>query len=156
MRLRVLAIGRLKNGPEARLIDEYRKRLRWKLVIDELEARAPRPASASMAREADLFRRALADPGIGRTVKVALDENGVSLSSRDFALRISAGRDQGTAEIVYLIGGADGLDPGLLSEADHRLSLGRMTWPHALARVLLVEQVDRAQQIIAGHPSHRD
>ena len=156
MRLRVLAIGRLKNGPESRLIEEYRKRLRWKLVIDEMEARGSRGASAAMAREAELFRQALAGPGAGRSVKVALDEAGVSLSSRDFALKISGWRDRGTAEIVFLIGGADGLDPGLLSEADLRLSLGRMTWPHALARVLLVEQIYRAQQIIAGHPYHRD
>ena len=156
MRLRILAIGRLKNGPEARLIDEYRRRMRWKLAIEELDPRGHRAKGSLSVRETALFRAALSPSGEARRVTVGLDEAGVHLASGEFAARLASWRDQGVAEVAFLVGGADGLDPGLLSGADLRLSLGRMTWPHALARVLLVEQLYRAQQIIAGHPYHRE
>ncbi|HJT12322.1 MAG TPA: 23S rRNA (pseudouridine(1915)-N(3))-methyltransferase RlmH, partial [Dongiaceae bacterium] len=67
-----------------------------------------------------------------------------------------AWEEQGAAEILFLLGGADGLSPDLRNEANFVLSLGQMTWPHLLARAMLVEQIYRAQQILAGHPYHRD
>ncbi len=156
MHLRIVAIGRLKNGPEAALIDEYRKRIRWKLSIEEVEQGRKRSGANAKAREGQLLAQALAGIAAGRRILVALDENGSPWSSREFAAKLMAWRDQGALEIVFVIGGADGLDPGLLSGADVGLCLGRMTWPHALARVLLVEQIYRAQQIASGHPYHRD
>jgi len=156
MQLRIIAIGRIKQGPEIRLIDEYRKRLRWPLSIQELEPKSLRGANSRMASEAALIRAALAKRKSGKQDIVALDEAGVAWSSRQFADKLAGWRDQAVAEVIFVIGGADGLDPDLLSSADIRLSLGAMTWPHALARVLLVEQIYRAQQIILGHPYHRD
>ena len=87
---------------------------------------------------------------------MALDERGRQLGSRDFAQKLGAWRDQGVAEIAFVIGGADGLAESLRRRADLTLSLGQMTWPHMLARAMLVEQIYRAQQILAGHPYHRD
>jgi 23S rRNA (pseudouridine1915-N3)-methyltransferase len=87
---------------------------------------------------------------------VALDERGEGWSSRGIADRIVAWRDRGTSELAFAIGGADGLDAAVLDRAAAVLSLGPMTWPHLLVRSMLLEQLYRAQQIIAGHPYHRD
>jgi 23S rRNA (pseudouridine1915-N3)-methyltransferase len=87
---------------------------------------------------------------------VALDEHGASWSSRDLAERLAAWRDQGSATLAFAIGGAEGLGRAVIDRADAVLSLGAMTWPHLLARGMLLEQLYRAQQILAGHPYHRD
>lgn len=163
MKLRILAVGRAKAGPESALIAEYAKRLQWPLVLEEVEERRPLAGAELKAREADLLSQALrrgAGKAAARTpggrVLVALDERGRQLSSRDFARKLGAWRDRGMAEIAFVIGGADGLAETLRQEADLLLSLGQMTWPHLLARAMLVEQIYRAQQILAGHPYHRD
>ncbi len=161
MKLRVLAVGRLKAGPEQALIAEYAKRLQWPLSLEEVEERRPLAGPALKTREGELLAAALdqgrgrkAEPG--RRVLVALDEKGKSLTSRDFARQLAGWQDQGAAEAVFLLGGADGLAESLRKRADLLLSLGQMTWPHMLARAMLVEQIYRAQQILAGHPYHRD
>jgi 23S rRNA (pseudouridine1915-N3)-methyltransferase len=103
-------------------------------------------------REAELILAAL--PAGARLV--ALDERGQAWSSRELAVRLGVWRDQGVAAIGFAIGGADGLDRAVIERADAVLSLGAMTWPHLLVRSLLLEQLYRAQQILAGHPYHRD
>jgi 23S rRNA (pseudouridine1915-N3)-methyltransferase len=120
-------------------------------VIVELEERRRLPAAVLKAREADLILGAL--PPAARLV--ALDERGVAWSSDTLAERIAAWRDQGLPELAFAIGGADGLAGTILDRADTTLSLGPMTWPHLLARSMLLEQLYRAQQILAGHPYHR-
>jgi len=110
------------------------------------------PAGALKAREAALILGALP----ARARLIALDERGAMWSSRGLADRLAAWRDQGMAELAFAIGGADGLGPGVLDRADAILSLGPMTWPHLLVRSLLLEQLYRAQQILAGHPYHRE
>jgi 23S rRNA (pseudouridine1915-N3)-methyltransferase len=104
------------------------------------------------AREAELILAAI--PAGARLV--ALDERGQSWSSRELAERLGRWRDQSIAALAFAIGGADGLGQAVLDRADTVLSLGAMTWPHLLARSLLLEQLYRAQQILAGHPYHRD
>lgn len=157
MKLRILAVGRAKSGPEAALIAEYARRLQWTLVIEEVEERRPLSGPELKAREAELLTQALAKGAAkGRGILVALDERGRQFGSRDFAQKLSDWRDQGVAEIAFVIGGADGLAESLRQQADLTLSLGQMTWPHMLARAMLVEQIYRAQQILAGHPYHRD
>lgn len=159
MKLRILAVGRAKAGPEAALVAEYARRLQWPLSIEEVEERRPLTGPELKAREAELLSQALergAAKGSGQRILVALDERGRQLASRDFARRLDAWRDQGAAEVAFVVGGADGLDEALCGRADLQLSLGQMTWPHLLARAMLVEQIYRAQQILAGHPYHRD
>jgi len=159
MKLRILAVGRAKTGPEATLIAEYQKRLHWPLAIEEVEEKRPLSGAELKAREGALLQAAIergAAKGGGRPVVVALDERGKILGSRDFATRLKAWEEQGAPEILFLLGGADGLSQDLRNEANFVLSLGQMTWPHLLARAMLVEQIYRAQQILAGHPYHRD
>jgi len=157
MKLRILAVGRAKSGPEAALIAEYGKRLQWTLAIEEVEERRPLTGPELKAREAELLAQALAKGAAkGQRILVALDERGRQLGSREFAQKLAGWRDQGVAEIAFVIGGADGLADSLRQRADLALSLGQMTWPHMLARAMLVEQIYRAQQILAGHPYHRD
>jgi 23S rRNA (pseudouridine1915-N3)-methyltransferase len=87
---------------------------------------------------------------------IACDEHGKAHPSRAFAARIARLRDDGARRLVIVIGGADGHSPELLARADETLAFGPQTWPHALARVMLAEQVYRAVTILAGGPYHRD
>lgn len=158
MKLRILAVGRARSGPEADLIAEYQKRLRWPLAIEEVEEKRPLSGAELKAREGAVLQAALerAAKSGGKPILVALDERGKTMGSRDFAARLKAWEEQGASEIVFLLGGADGLAPEIRSQAAFVLSLGQMTWPHLLARAMLVEQIYRAQQILGGHPYHRD
>jgi 23S rRNA (pseudouridine1915-N3)-methyltransferase len=90
----------------------------------------------------------------GATI-IVLDQRGKTLSSEDFATRLGRWQDEGVGDLAFIIGGADGLDPAWRQRAALVLSLGAMTWPHVLARVMLAEQLYRAQSILAGHPYHR-
>jgi 23S rRNA (pseudouridine1915-N3)-methyltransferase len=104
------------------------------------------------AREAELILEALP----AGAPMVALDQRGAAWSSRELADRLAAWRDRATAELTFALGGAEGLATPVLERAAATLSLGAMTWPHLLARGMLLEQLYRAQQILAGHPYHRD
>ena len=104
------------------------------------------------AREAELILEALPPAA----TLVALDERGAAWSSREFADHLAVWRDRGVAELAFAIGGAEGLGAAVLDRAAAILSLGPMTWPHLLVRGMLLEQLYRAQQILAGHPYHRD
>ena len=86
---------------------------------------------------------------------MALDGRGQALTSEAFAERLQRWRDGGIDDLAFLIGGAEGLADAVRQKAHLVLSLGAMTWPHLLARGMLLEQLYRAQQITAGHPYHR-
>ncbi len=113
--------------------------------------RRPLAPDQLKAREAELLLAALPE---GARV-VTLDAAGKALTSPQLADLIARWRDDGTRDLAFVIGGAEGLDEGLRRRADLTLSLGRMTWPHLLVRAMLAEQLYRAQQILAGHPYHR-
>lgn len=151
MRVTICAVGRLKSGAERDLMDKYAKRIQWRLDIVEVEERRKLSPAELKSREGDLIAAALPDGAI----RVALDERGKTLPSTTFAQKIGNWRDQGR-DIVFLIGGVGGLAPELRDRADMVLSFGTATWPHMLARVMLVEQVYRAQEILVGHPYHRE
>lgn len=155
MRLSLLAVGRLRGGPTAALYEDYAGRLRGQplgpLTLREVEEKRPLAASALKAREAELLLGAC-PPGARL---VALDGGGRALSSADLAELLGRWRDEGLPEAAFAIGGADGHGPALLARADLSLSLGAMTWPHLLVRVLLAEQLFRADSILSGHPYHR-
>lgn len=155
MRLHICAVGRLRAGPERSLIDDYLLRLdrtgRPLGLGPATEHEVEDRKGGGMAAEAALLARAV--PQGARLV--ALDERGLTLTSPDFAARLAAERDRGAQDLAFVIGGADGLDPGLRARADWALSFGAMVWPHALARVMLAEQLYRAATILAGSPYHR-
>ncbi len=148
--LTVIAIGRLPAGPLRDLQALYAGRITPPVAIVELEEKRKLPEAVLKAREAELILAAV-PPGARL---VALDGRGEAWSSREFAGHLARWRDAGEA-VAFAIGGAGGLGPAALARADTVLSLGAMTWPHLLARSLLLEQIYRAQQILAGHPYHR-
>ncbi len=121
-------------------------------AIVELEERRSLPPEQLKLREGELILGALP----ARVPFVALDERGAQWSSCALAERIAAWRNQGGPELVFATGGADGLHRTVLDRADIVLSLGSMTWPHLMVRGMLLEQLYRVQQILAGHPYHRD
>lgn len=151
MRITVCAVGRLKAGPERDLIDRFAKRIAWPFDIREIEDRRAAPGPERTAAETRLLDQACP----AGAVRIALDERGKALSSAGLAGRIGDWRDSGR-DIAFLVGGADGLGPEIRENADLVLSFGPATWPHMLVRVMLVEQIYRCQEILAGHPYHRE
>lgn len=145
--------GRAKHDAAQALIEGYSARLPWPVVVREVEDKKQGGSVAERkAREAALLLAAIPKGA----VMVAMDERGRSLSSRQFADQLAQWRDHGEQEVAFLIGGADGLDPALVAKARLTLSLSAMTWPHLLARVMLLEQLYRAWSLQTGHPYHRD
>jgi len=151
LQISIIAVGRLKDSPEKALCDRYLGRMRSAVTIREVEERRKLSGDALKQREAALILDAC-PPGARI---IALDEGGREATSRDLADRISMAQQDGT-DLAFAIGGADGLSKEVLDRAALRLSFGRMTWPHMMVRAMLLEQLYRAQQILAGHPYHRD
>jgi len=154
-KVQICAVGRLRSGPEQQLIDDYATRFDrtgralglGPLTMSEVEDRK----NGGMGPEAVLLEKAIASGSVICT----LDERGKMMSSPEFAQKLAGWRDEGRSNIAFVIGGADGIDPSLRAKADASISLGRMVWPHMLARVMLCEQIYRASTILAGTPYHR-
>jgi 23S rRNA (pseudouridine1915-N3)-methyltransferase len=151
MRLTLAAVGRARKGPLKSLYEDYVGRLSWRLELREVEEKRKLSPAELKAREGELLLAAA--PKAAKLV--ALDAGGRSLDSLEFAKLLGHWRDAGRAEVAFVIGGAEGLDEAVLTRADVVLSLGAMTWPHMLVRVMLAEQIFRAQSILSGHPYHR-
>ena len=158
MKVTILAVGRLKEGPERSLVSRYLERSRdlgkslgftGFDVIELPESRAIRPID----RKAEEARALLARVEGG--TMVALDETGKSPKSDAFAQLNEGWRDGGTRNLFYIIGGADGLDTSVVQHAQMALSFGAMTLPHQIVRIVLSEQLYRAMTLLAGHPYHR-
>lgn len=148
MKINIIAVGKLKNSPLLDLCDEYVKRIGWKVTLKEIDA----PKASTSAIEAPLILKHLPPDAF----IIALDERGETYCSPDFAKKLEKWREQASGnELTFLIGGADGFDEQVRKRAKFLLSFGKQTWPHMLVRVMLLEQVYRAQQILAGHPYHR-
>jgi 23S rRNA (pseudouridine1915-N3)-methyltransferase len=147
--LRLIAVGRIGQGPEAELFARYASRLRPRLTVSEL-ADGRGSAAEIKRREADAILAGLHPNALA----VALDPGGVALRSEALATQLAGWIDSGRP-VCFIIGGAEGLDARLIARADAVLSLGPLTWPHLLARVMLAEQLFRARAIAAGHPYHR-
>jgi len=159
MRLVVIAIGRLKQGPERELGERYRerfddigRRLGFRgLDIHEIPESRAREAAARIAEEGAAIASLIPD---GAAV-VALDERGEAIDSASFARHLGRWRDESVGHAVFLIGGADGLSPDLRRKAKLTIAFGKATWPHQMVRVMLLEQIYRAATILSGHPYHR-
>ncbi len=154
MRLSLICVGRLGRAPEAALALDYTRRAAAAgralglapVEIVEVESRKP---GVDAEAEAILARAAGAR-------LIACDEHGPAPTSRAFAARLAALRDDGVRELAFAVGGADGLGRTVGAAAAETLAFGPQTWPHALARVMLAEQIYRAVTILAGGPYHRD
>ena len=138
MQLHVIARGKIARSPEADLVERYAKRIGWPLKLTELPeigGRVPEPQNPCKL--------------------VLLDERGKDLSSEQLANLLEGWRDGGIREARFVIGAADGHTTQERAQADLMLAFGLATWPHLLARAMLLEQLYRATAIIAGHPYHR-
>ena len=159
MRLWIFAIGSARGSSEGALCDDYRNRAVRQgrnigitaVNIEELPVSRARDAKARMAHEAERLAARLPD---GAHI-VLLDARGKGMTSEDFADMLGALRDAGTRDMVFVIGGPDGLSPLPGKKAGRSLAFGPQTWPHLLARALLSEQLYRAITILAGTPYHR-
>jgi len=156
MRLTIVAVGRLRDAPEALLAADYitraaniGKKLGFRAVeLIEVEARPPNDARA----EAQALYKATPDSAR----KILLDERGADWSSRQLAQKLARWRDDGAPGAVFWIGGADGVSQSVKDNADEKLAFGRQTWPHRLVRVMISEQIYRALTILCATPYHRD
>ena len=138
MLLHVIARGKIARSPEGELVERYEKRLTWPVKLTELPetgGRIPEPQAPCKT--------------------VLLDERGKQLSSEELARILERWRDDGVREARFLLGAADGHSKAERSDADLLLAFGKATWPHLLARAMLMEQLYRAATILAGHPYHR-
>ncbi|WP_427965969.1 23S rRNA (pseudouridine(1915)-N(3))-methyltransferase RlmH [Altererythrobacter sp.] len=138
MLLHVIARGKIGRSPEAELVARYEKRLTWPVRHTELPetgGRIPEPQTPCKT--------------------VLLDERGKQLGSEELAEILGRWRDDGMREARFVIGAADGHSRDERADADLLLAFGNATWPHLLARAMLMEQLYRATTILAGHPYHR-
>ena len=158
MRLVVISIGRLKQGPERELAERYRgrfddigRKLGFRgLEIHEIPESRARDAATRITEEAAAISGFFPE----KYGLIALDERGKSIDSAGFAQHLGRFRDAGS-DVIFVIGGADGLSPELRGRAKLVIAFGAMTWPHQMVRVMLLEQIYRAATILAGHPYHR-
>jgi 23S rRNA (pseudouridine1915-N3)-methyltransferase len=159
MRILIAAVGRMKSGPERELIERYLKRAKQTgrnvgftdfEVIEIRESRADNPARRMLEESI-----AIANVVPERAAVVLMDARGESLASADLAGHLQGWRTEDKPAVMFVIGGADGLAPGLKDNANLSMAFGAATWPHQLARVMLLEQLYRAMTILSGHPYHR-
>ncbi len=137
MHITLLVSGKLKDPALKRLYDEYKKRLDWKVDLREVDEKNLEEALPSSS------------------FLITLDERGENLKSEDFATLLNEIQLHHQGKATFVIGGADGLSHAIKAKAHKSLSFGRLTWPHLLVRIMLMEQIYRAQQILKQHPYHR-
>ena len=147
MHYRLLCVGRRARDPFLDLADDYRTRLTRHTRTEIVRVR-----DGSLAEERERLMKLVG----ARDRVIALDERGDQLSTRELALWVSRWQQEGIATVTFLIGGADGLHPDLKAKAARTLALSRLTLPHRLALVLLLEQLYRAHSLLRGEPYHRD
>lgn len=145
MKIRILAIGKLKRGPLFELIDDYKKRCRWPIQIIEIDH------STKSIESAQLLTHITTEDHV-----IILDEHGDAFSSQDFSGYIDKLQSSGKPRLSFIIGGAYGFEKNLKDKADKILAFGIQTWPHMFVRLMLVEQIYRAESILAGHPYHKE
>jgi len=146
MTLMIVAVGAMKDRAQRSLFDHYAEGV----AVKEVEEKRKVPGAELKRREAEHIRKAIPKDAL----IVALDRRGQTLASEELAARLQRWQAQ-KKSVAFLIGGAEGLDDALRAEADFVLSFGPNTWPHMLVRIMLAEQLYRAQAIISGHPYHR-
>ena len=159
MKITVIAVGKIKEKYLKDALAEYSKRLSRYCRLEILEAadeKTPDNASETVERqisqkEGERIRKLMKADAY--TIALAIDGN--MLSSETFSEKIETLGVQGISHIQFLIGGSIGLDETLLKEADYRLSFSKMTFPHQLMRVILLEQIYRGYRIMAGEPYHK-
>jgi len=160
MQISLIAVGRMKKGPEQELCQRYCDRFAKIGASVGLTFTGVKEIAESQASTAEQRRQQegsqLQENRSTNTGLILLDERGKDLSSSQLANWIGQRRDDGVKALLFALGGPDGHAQQLHSQTDLLLSFGRATWPHQLARILLAEQLYRAATILSGHPYHRN
>ena len=151
MNITIAAVGKMRSRPEKLLWDNYLRRINWPLTLYEVEERKPLDTKQLIVSEGELLLKAVL-PG---AFVVAVDKSGKTFTSPSFARLFQEWISDNRKYITFIIGGADGLNKTILNQADLIMSMGNLTWPHLLARCMLLEQIYRSQCILANHPYHR-
>ena len=161
MKLTLCAVGKLGATTENAMARDYLSRATQTgrslgigpVDLIEVEAKKAKGLTSAQLKstEAEAIRTSLSDGGI----VIACDERGEALTSRAIAQRLEKFKDRGERRVTFLIGGADGLDPGLKAKAEGLIRISSMTLPHGMVRVMLAEQLYRAWTITQNHPYHR-
>ena len=159
MRIAILAAGLARGTPQYVLVEEYLTRARGtgrqlgiaSVLVEEVPLSKLREAHARIVEEGGKLASRI-PPGAH---VISLDARGKGMTSESFAEMLAAMRDAGARDLVFLIGGPDGLDPGPSVKPGRQLAFGPQTWPHLLVRVMLAEQIYRALTILGNHPYHR-
>lgn len=150
IKFQINAIGKLKKSPTFELIEDYKNRVHNQIKINELEFKRSQNASEDSVKlaEAELL---LSDVP-KNSYLISMDETGDLLTSHEFAKFIEQKTNEGYSSFVFLIGGADGLHPSVKKQSNRVISLGKITLPHMLARLILIEQIYRIEKIMSNHP----
>jgi len=147
----ILACGKIKKGPYSELLNHYAKQFKWNVSVKEIVV-SQSDASVKKKEENQRLKTLL----IPNACVLVLDETGKDFSSRDIAAIFEKQQQLSVKNIQIIIGGADGLESDILSKASYVLRFGKQTWPHKMVRLMLFEQLYRAQSILDNHPYHRD
>lgn len=139
MKTTILAVGKMKDRAQLDLYADYAKRI------------SPAPSLKEVGEDADLEKHIDKDAFV-----IVLDERGKNMSSKDLADALQNAMNNGKSHLQAVIGGADGHSDAMRARANLLLSFGKLTWPHMLARIMVLEQIYRAKAILAGHPYHRE
>ena len=153
MKIEIISVGKFQNSSYQVIFSEYQKRLK-NVEIKEIATKhsAKTPIDVVKKEEAIAIKKIIAD----RSFVICLDERGAQYDSCEFAKLVKTVAEDRGQNITFVIGGAFGLDFDLVKSADKVLSLGKMTLPHMMARIMLIEQIYRASTINSGHPYHKE
>ncbi|MDD9912795.1 MAG: 23S rRNA (pseudouridine(1915)-N(3))-methyltransferase RlmH [Alphaproteobacteria bacterium] len=154
MKITVIATGKPKKGPLLELSDLYQKRLNAYFPTSIIELPQSKSNSAVQIKQQESIVQLAKIPN--NSVVIALDERGKQPTTQKLAEKIQTWRDTGSAQLCFIIGGAEGLSDDVRQRADFILSLSALTLPHQMARVVMLEQIYRSATILAGHPYHRE
>lgn len=146
----IIAIGRMRKAEQTNMLASYQKRIKPSTDIIEIDMKKVAPEALKQAEGEKLLSHVKQDAYV-----ITLDEHGKDITSTDLAKLIGKLGHEGYANLQFIIGGADGLSKDVKNRANMSVAFGRQTWPHMLVRIMLVEQIYRAQQILSGHPYHR-
>lgn len=154
MKITIISIGKFENSPHRLAFENYLKRMKWDIELRELELKNAHNLSVDKIKEGEgkLIAKAIKSS----SVVIALDEKGKEFSSQNFAKLIADFAVKGDSHLTFLIGGSNGLSSEIIGLANLKIAFGLMTFPHLMVRTMLIEQLYRAQSIIAGHPYHKE
>ena len=159
MKIDILAVGKIKEPYLRDAIAEYSKRLSGYVRLNIIEVKDEKTSEGASSHENDLVRSAegvrLLKHVDDSAVLIPLCIDGKEMSSEEFSGLIASYENRGCSHLQFVIGGSLGLDDALVQKGDVKLSFSRMTFPHMLMRVILLEQLFRAYRIKCGEPYHK-